>query len=506
MNGSITGLTLYQNKLTVIVDEIFKGFHKLLHLNLSRNLISDLSANSFNGLQQLVELDLTFNNIANLTGTPFHNLTSLKRLNLSNNWITSLTASSLSRLTNLEVLTIDIDRKDISDTPFIDLVSLKSLHVETTLEPDETTKIIYGLTKLETLNLAGFHINWTDFCSLNSLQTLKSAFAYYDEQNIPNECITAIPLKYVDTGAFDTYSPSPFKFLKHLRNLTSLVTSVYSDDLNAVIQELHSLSSPLQSLNVQFLMSVTLNSTTFESLAKWNASLTVLEIVAQEFWIEDSPFGWFPHIQILKMSCPQGLVQPLRKLSSKTFDGLTSLQQLHLNYLQFNVYESSALNILGRYNSLKVLNLANNGMDYLTYDQLCLIPSVEKLEFSYNHFDSLPSYYTPCTPNLTKLLLPSNGDIYRSILVVFVCQNIPKLATFNAKYWPVYFVNGTCLKLETLNLESSSIQTYAKNTEMYVPNLKRLYMAKVNLRNAPIRNIKETPTSVTGFVIYITSA
>ncbi len=497
MTASLTGLTLYSNQLTVIPDDSFNGLHQLLHLNLSQNQISDIYTDSFKGLCQLLELDLSYNRIANLTDTPFQNLTSLHRLNLHGNWIRSLNSTSFSTLTNLEVLTIDLYfmTEYISETPFINLVSLKRLDVMIPAPLVATSKFIYGLTKLETLRVVGsFHINWTDFCSLSSLQTLTLSGDFIDEQDVPSECSAAISLKHIETGIIHT--PSSYKYLyEHLLLLTSLTTFVYADDVNSPIQELHSLNSPLQKLTLWFIMPVTLNSSTFESLAKWNASLMVLEIDAIEFRIEDSPFEMFPGLRVLKISCKHEFPQPVQKFSSKTFDGLKNLQELYLNYLQLNVYESSSLDILGTYNSLKVLDLADNNMDDISRDQFCLIPSLERLVLLRNNFDILPAYYDKCTPHLNTFRFGDNSiavPLYQS-LICSICQDLHKLSTLDAIFWNDQLYNCTCPKLVTLNLDRSNLITeFTRNIVMYIPNLQKLQLGKVNINYAPITNIKET--------------
>ncbi|XP_072048706.1 toll-like receptor 2 type-2 [Amphiura filiformis] len=169
--------------------------------------------------------------------------------------------------------------------------------------------------------------------------------------------------------------------------------------------------------------------------------------------------------------------------SPNAFDGLENLQELHLNYLYFNVLATKALDIFRAYNSLKVLNLGGNAIqDDITHDQLCLIASLETIDLSENRIYSLPQSF-PCNPKLKTLLLNNSSPVWPSVGINLVktCHNAPTLNILDASSWFIQVGSCTCPKLTTLNLNEIEIWNFIAGTEVTVPNLQRLHMANLQI-------------------------
>ncbi|XP_072043490.1 toll-like receptor 2 [Amphiura filiformis] len=501
-NASLQVIELHSNQLNVIPDDAFNGLYNLLNLDLSVNNISYIYDNSFKGLHQLLLLDLSQNKLKNLTGTSFRDLVSLQTLHLQDNVITSLTSLTLAALTNLEQLNINFGSfNNVSNTPFINLTSLQSLSLETPWTVSDcsaTSELFTGLSKLENLDLVyGGCIN-LDFCPLISLQTLTVTGYPGLIINITNECFTEMPLKHIEANSFELYS-----LYVYLHHLTSLYIET-STDVNEIITNLKSLNSPLRILSLESFddvnllnstmfdtVIVNLNSTTFEGLAKWNATLNTLTIFVAELWIEGSPFKWFPNLHVLRIIGNGDYPQPVKMFSANAFDGLENLRELRLTYLHFNVFASGALHIFGAYNSLKFLDLANNEIqDDITYDQLCVITSLEELVLSNNNIYSLPHSF-PCNPFLNTLLANKAlaASHSSSIDLVEICHNAPNLDILDASSLFIYFGSCTCPKL--MNIYLNEILPYdIASAEVIVPNLQRLYLANVKGSQYPQNMIK----------------
>ncbi|XP_072048543.1 uncharacterized protein [Amphiura filiformis] len=477
-NTSLESIELFGNQLSHIPDEAFKGLHNLISLDLSSNNISDLYGDSFNGLHQLLVLNLFGNSLTNVTGTSFRDLTSLQTLDLRLNLITSLTATAFATLTSLEVLHIDFSSlANVPSKPFITLPSLQDLtfEIDTVIfDCGDTREFFTGLIELKHLAV-GATENCTNFCPLTSLETLILTGANI-EQNITDECWSKIPLKHTEVYATNVLH----SLYKYLHNLTSLsLHTTYEDDNNAVIQDLNTLNSPLQNLSLSLSDAVILNSTTFECVANWNATLTVLEISADEFWIGDSSFKWFPNLHILWITGEEdGSPQVIKHFSKTAFNGLINLQELHLNYLYFNVLTSNALGTFSTYNTLKVLDLAHNDIEDIMDDQLTSISSLAKIDLSDNKYNYL-TYSSPRSPNLTTLLLNKASLGISLVDLEETCNNAPNLAVFDATFWDINVGRGTCRKLVALHLDESTLDL--TEAEINVPQLQILHMAQVRL-------------------------
>ncbi|XP_072043499.1 toll-like receptor 6 [Amphiura filiformis] len=489
-NASLQGIELHSNQLNNIPDDAFAGLNNLLDLDLSSNNICYIYDNSFKGLHKLFKLDLSNNNLKNLTGIPFRDLVSLQILDLKDNLIDSFSSSTLAALTNLEDLSIGFRwLNNMTNTPFINLTSLQSLSLDMSLilfDCNATRELFTGLSKLETLHLylaIGSCTNY-DFCPLISLQTLIVS-GVDNELNITHECLTEIPLKHVEAYHVELYS-----LYAYLHYLTSLYIST-SKDVNEIIMDLNSLNSSLRSLSLYLHhVQVHLNSTTFEGLPKCNnATLNALKIFAAEFWIEGSPFKWFPNLHVLQIIGNSGHPQTVKVFSVNAFVGLENLRELQLTLLYFNVFASGALRILGTYNSLKVLNLVDNHIQGdITYDQLCVITSLEKLDLSYNNIYSFPHSF-PCNPLLKTLLVSKKSPGWRSssIHLVKICHNAPNLNILDVSYWYIYLGKCTCPKLMTLYL-NDILTGNIVSAEVIVPNLQRLHMGNVHFGSQYTQN------------------
>ncbi|CAK9298734.1 unnamed protein product [Gordionus sp. m RMFG-2023] len=104
-------------------------FGKLLHLDLSYNVIKVLQSRSFSALPYLLTLNLSSNQIQNLRNWDFSNITALSRLYLHANMIVSIQANTFVSLTNLIELTLHSNRlKTIDDTDLPISIKILYLH------------------------------------------------------------------------------------------------------------------------------------------------------------------------------------------------------------------------------------------------------------------------------------------------------------------------------------------------------------------------------------------
>lgn len=95
------------NNLTSIPNDLFEFIKKIEYFNVSRNQLDDIGHNTFKDMIRLTSLDLSFNHLSN-DGFLWP-ITSLKYLNLSNNDYNRINVSILSNLIYAEMFDNSFD-------------------------------------------------------------------------------------------------------------------------------------------------------------------------------------------------------------------------------------------------------------------------------------------------------------------------------------------------------------------------------------------------------------
>ena len=249
------------------------------------------------------------------------------------------------------------------------------------------------------------------------------------------------------------------------------------------------LDSPLQNLilttrsNTPFIM----NSTTFESWRKWKEHLQVLIFKifsARDISIDGSPFKWFRNLRTLSIT--GNYKSFIHTLPNIMFQGLSNLQELHLNYLNIQVLSSGVLHTFSSFDTLKVLDLAHNLItEQDGLHEIWNILSLETVDLSYNKIETLLFNSTARDlPNLKKLYI-DNQDVpkYLTGLVLYdLCRQAPYLNTVNAYNYIVRtFSPNHPICSHIISFHFSESACYMEST-VYAPNLKRIYISNVRGR------------------------
>lgn len=103
-------LTLMENSLDTLPDDIFYKCRKLRSIHLNANNLTTISENLFQSQENLTTLDLSGNQITSISGKSFRNLRNLRHLNLSNNRLTSIPDDLLDGLPNLVSLNLNLNQ------------------------------------------------------------------------------------------------------------------------------------------------------------------------------------------------------------------------------------------------------------------------------------------------------------------------------------------------------------------------------------------------------------
>ena len=466
----IESLDLSQNQIISVPDYTFSGFQTLLRLDLSYNNISVINNQTFSGLSRLRYLDLSGNSVKIVNGSPFKDFRSLQKLIIQYGDTKSqlITATSFVGLTNLQSLEIYVfELENILNAPFAGLISLSDLTIreDTYGWPDTQCDTIdfTGLSNLKNLTVGA--LACFDICPLISLQKLVTV----NKTSLRNECLKNIPLTTLEFWNMDEYDNS--MIYESLYNLTSL--SMNNQD-PAVIEKLRFLPSPLQNLKIE-LQDVNMNCTFFKPMTLWNASLHVLYIDTFSLIINGSPFKQFSKLMSLSL---RGFSI---SFNENAFAGLTNLQELDLNYIGFkytNLLESGALRIFRKYNSLRVLNLVNSGIESSTVlDQACAISSLKRLDLSGNMFYIHDSKRT--FPNLETLIIKEGDMVIEGLL----CHIAPTLKTIDYEGLRAIFDDRIrCPYLEDMKLSNSWVSYKTFNLfKVEVPCLTQLHLTRLQV-------------------------
>ena len=523
-DNAFTGFTKLQtldlsfNSISTLPDNAFSGLHNLLMLNISSNGIWSIEKSTFSrSLSKLKTLDLSWNDGFNISnGSPFQDLSSLQTLDLySSLHGLDITASTFTGLSNLQSLSVKVG--STSPTPFSHLSGLRYMQLEL-YTCDYKDELFTGLVNLEYINVTDggtdSYFSASDFtlicagtidiCPLISLQSLKILFGGVS-MNKP--CLQMIPLKMLHIAYEENVRHVlPFEMLKNLTNLTLMINvldkfDINSESLDSHIQRLNSLQSPLQNLSLNdgdSFCAITLTSTTFESWPKWKESLKVLKIICTDIVLEGSPFKWFPKLRVLHLSDTRSVETSFDAISNITFEGLGSLEELHLPnswFEDYNIGLSNALPIFGKYNSLKVLNLAQiPDLDFYSIAHgICSVLSLEKVDLSFSAM--IDSLQFECTlPNLEILETESVTEslMYTDLWIHLddICFKAPNMTMLNAKSSNCKMVKQFACPNLVIAYLSKSRMIFSNTSIIVVPHLEELYLNEITINSRSLTNLK----------------
>ncbi len=127
---NVDRLDLSQNLIVDVSSLDLSDFSNLIIFDLSGNRIVDVSGLNISGIQKLESLQLGGNRIVDIRGLNLNNLPNLNLISLSNNRITDINSLDLSGLTNLSWLSISQNRiVDVSDLDLSELENLTLLNL-----------------------------------------------------------------------------------------------------------------------------------------------------------------------------------------------------------------------------------------------------------------------------------------------------------------------------------------------------------------------------------------
>uniref|UniRef100_A0AAY5K3I3 TIR domain-containing protein n=1 Tax=Esox lucius TaxID=8010 RepID=A0AAY5K3I3_ESOLU len=379
---TLSVLRLGNDCISVVSEKLLQSCSRTKKLDLSDNIISDLSESSFRSLKGLKYIRLDNNSLSSVPNAT-RNLSTLKILDLSLNSIDNLNCLDFANLTGLLKLFLYSNKiQKLDSCVFQDLKSLKMLSLGGNSILTLNGAFTNCLQNLESLDLRQnklSSIKQEDFKQLKSLKSL----ILFDNQ-----------ISHMDNGAFDglfnletlklssnkinakAVKDTVFRELSHLRYLSISSNRIeYEHDSELRLPPFVNLSSlrylAIFSQNPQGMFNIPSNFLeglqSLETIRAGNLNIKLLH---------PNTFRYTPELKYLDISdnkftsltaelfhpIPKLMVIYLSKCQLESLDFLINANLFQVNYLQISYNQLTALNetLLNSLPSLTYMDMRNN--------------------------------------------------------------------------------------------------------------------------------------------------
>ncbi|XP_050352140.1 protein artichoke-like [Nymphalis io] len=404
-------LDLSYNLITNLTLLTFEGINKLKILQLSNNGIIDINSSLFR-FNTLIELYLNNNKLKNVLVRDYENLNELEILDLSNNFIVNLEKNVFINLSSLKQIDLSgnlltvIDKDTFSGTTLLSSINLSQneLTVIPTYLFQEKTISFFSIEKnnlqgsLKKGTFIGLKLNTRLDISYQSITSIEElAFFGLDD-------LTELLL---NNNIIKSLSNNSFKTLKKLVKLDlsfNLITHIDFDKTDLLslrwllLHDNH--ISAIKKDNFESLQDLQ-----FLDLSQNN----ITKIDSQSF----ETLGYVNNILINKNPI-------IGNLEAETFKGLHSVPMLDLSYTLLNIIMNASFDDMI---NLNYINISHSKVKQLQYNTFLNTGNIEILDLSYNEINKL-SLNTTNLVNLKRLLLNNNNII---ILFADIFKGMPLL-------------------------------------------------------------------------------
>ncbi|XP_067008351.2 insulin-like growth factor-binding protein complex acid labile subunit [Anabrus simplex] len=404
--GLIT-LELQHNRL-VPVDGPFLTSQSLMYLDLSDNLLSELSPHFFSNCTALNKLDLSGNPLTSLGPGIFDPLTSLEDLKLNRCNITHLADTTFSNLTHLQILELSENFLSAVDWTMVlgNLGRLELLDLRKSAVSHLPGDTFSNNTWMRTLILAENELRDLDVAT-----TLGQNLLHLDSLDLSN-CHLRGPL-----------SEDAFANATKLRTLVLSGNSLSANDLSVALiplTRLHKLS--LRNCGLTRLPGNTFHRlTSLEeldiSMNPLNNAFTGILSPLESLEFLDMSYSNLSHISRTTFSNMNHLKRlvlsgnHLTDLEYGLFQNLTRLETLELNNCKLTHPPDAKVFVNDQaYSNLKELRLSGNPIVVSESEPLLppQLSSIQVLDISNCNITRIPNNLFNTTPNITNLKLAGN--------------------------------------------------------------------------------------------------
>ncbi|KAM4710105.1 toll-like receptor 3 [Discoglossus pictus] len=436
----IKELDLSHNQLKQLPPANLSRYDQLGILDVGYNLLHQLDPLLCVKLPQLNKLNLQHNEFTKITEKYFTSCANLIELYLASNSINGISGNPFQKLENLCVL--DMSHNKMTSTSLGNNQQLPNLQ-----------ELLFSSNKITALGKEGFSF----LANNNSLRILTLSSNYL--KIISNDSFNAIPSLH--TLVMDNMQLGP-----------NLVEALSSALAGTEIQV-------LSLINVQL---ARIHNTTFNKLE--NTNLISLNISKNSLLeIDDKSFGTLKYLETLNLEHNQ-----VSHISPYTFYGLSNLKSLYLGQF-FNTTKASRIDDLSFQwmTNLEYLNMGDNKIPGFTENTFTNLTSLKMLNLS------------ECNGNLQTITKKTFVSLSNSPLLVLLLtktgiaklenEAFSSLSQLQNLDLGLNRINQELFGLEFLGLQSIEVLYLSynnrlainRNSFIYVPSLKKLYLRKSGL-------------------------
>jgi len=225
----LMSLSLDNNRLESLHDDVFRNISSLFELNLSNNKLRTVPT-ALEKLANLRSLDLSYNLITNISNTSYHGIEQLYGLNLESNKIGNLSKGVFADLPSLRILNLAKNNiASIAQGTFDDVPDLHALRLDSNKISD-INGLFVNLRDLLMLNISANRISWFDYALIpiglqwldihsNQIESLGN---YYEMEAILKlksiDC-SGNRIQEIESGSFPDGIEIIFIFNNHLKKI-----------------------------------------------------------------------------------------------------------------------------------------------------------------------------------------------------------------------------------------------------------------------------------------------
>ncbi|XP_039759367.1 chaoptin-like [Pararge aegeria] len=440
---SVESLDLSNGRLKELGDKAFSHLGpNLRYLNLSTNLIENITQSAFQSLKMLYKLDLSHNNLINIDYNT-SDLVKLTEYHLECNKIEKVIPKMFNNLTNL--IKLDLSQNEINDiefNSFVELVNLKEFNVSNNnFVKSLTSNIFRGLHKVETLDLSNtrlMHCLNGSFSSMDSLNYLNLSHSQLEtieyETFKETGSISIIDLSYnmlenfyINTSNIEQLSElylnhnklknitrMTFKNLRLLKKLNLACNNIFYIDSSSLQSLSHLNYLDLSSnynlaikgdvFNNLFISQVILRNIRHQFSFENTMNSSISTLILTNCEIEDMNSVFVYNInKILKLDVSSNKIKTLNKGSFQNMGALNWLD------ISFNMISTIQPGTFITNNMINTLNLYSNNLRSLQFGVLDGLVNLRVLNLSNNEIDTFAVNLLHNSPNLNKLFFDNNN-------------------------------------------------------------------------------------------------
>ncbi|XP_023017908.2 uncharacterized protein [Leptinotarsa decemlineata] len=465
---SLQWLSLDNNNIQVLPDDLFEPLTHLKYLNLESNKLRSIPNNLFNNLPELKDVRLSNNEIVFIKTGTFRLLSNLESITLSGNNIKHIQRESFEHLPSLKNLILSGNHLGhINHDAFLNLSSLGKIDLQNNQLGSLSFKYFANATGSLVLNLTKNHIK---SCSSDS-QTLD---------------VEVLDLRYNRLGGV----PKCLEHAVGLRKLFLDSNSIHSLEHNAFM---HLVELEILSLRMNIIGTVGRKS--FFGLQNLQVLDLSKNFIAQ---LHTSQFVSMPNLRVLNLE-----ENRLSYLPRDVFSN-TLLEMLDLSLNSFSVVPTSSISDVGI--TLRHLSIRSNNIEHVDITTFPDVPSLHHLDMSDNKLTILPDNvftslgllqfldlsFNPLRSNFKELFHYAQSlkhlDLSNCGIISTPHFPLPNLIHLNLSHNQIESVGKNSIqqlvKLKSLDLSHNYLDHVPAHLWMHLPNLKIL-----NLSNNPIKEL-----------------